>query len=195
MTGGLIGLRSSFAEEGTLETPKNLTSGYYVLDPLLTAYVSNGANVTYSVKTTAQGSRLHGVFLVTDKRDTRLFQGHYKNGQLHGEYRGFHPNGVLESIGHYNEGRMEGIERYWDTRGGVIRTANYVRGEKEGLESYYSAKDKVSLRIKWKNGEPTEITLFDNGKKSKTLTGDGALQFLKHKALQQLKTYNEAGSK
>jgi len=182
-TASLIGLQTGFAEDGALRAPPNLASHDSLLDPVLKEYVSHGAIVTYSVKTTQKGSTLDGPFLVSDIRGLRLAQGRYKNGELNSDYRTFHPNGVVESIRHYNNGEIEGTERYWDNRGRVTRTTSYAHGKKEGLETYYLGKNKIDLQIKWGKGELSQIALFDDGKKVKLLTGEQAQQFFMQKAL------------
>ena len=74
-------------------------------------------------------------------------QGNYKNGELHGWYRDFHTNGLLNNEIFYENGVIEGIERSYDNQGNLTRLITWNYGEHDIYEDI-AAELEVGLQDK-----------------------------------------------
>ncbi len=180
----MIGTLSLLAEESA---PNPSTTDRDLLGPVFMEFVANGASVTYSVKTTSERSILDGPVLVSYKNGQRWVETRFKSGKLNGEWISYHPNGKIEMRMRFKSGFQEGVEQTRSSQGGLRRTTNYVLNEKDGTETYYSNQGQVTLRIKWNKGTPLEIAQFENGKKTKTMSGGDVKKFIKDRASEQMK--------
>ncbi|MDR6764540.1 antitoxin component YwqK of YwqJK toxin-antitoxin module [Flavobacterium sp. 2755] len=85
-------------------------------------------------------------------------QGQFKDGLRVGEWKTWHPNGVLSSISNYSKGLRSGKYFRYNEIGALVENGKYSSNEKTG---------------KWTNAETKEITTYKDGvivKKKETFT-------------------------
>jgi|GEM_PF-6713380 len=183
----LPALASKSGENQNSESGRNPPSAPRNFDSLLRQCLPQGARIIYSAKEKSGGSVPDGRFSAVDKDGRQLLAGTYKKGVLDGELITFHPSGRLSSRELYDNGKLISTAVDWDSNGRIVRTANYDRGEKEGLETYWLGSGDVRLQILWKATSPEWIAFYESGVVVKKLSGDGALQYFRQKALDDVK--------
>lgn len=72
----------------------------------------------------------------------------YVNGQIHGQLKTYHPDGVPVSIQTWTDGERTGSTRYFEN-GEVSAEVPYVRGVKEGVEKRYRNGKVVVSEATW----------------------------------------------
>jgi hypothetical protein len=76
-----------------------------------------------------------------------------KNGQLHGAYIGWHPNGKVEAIANFEQGRQIGFARVWHDNGTLAAEQQFVDGQSHGPELRYSRNGELDWIIVWDHGD------------------------------------------
>lgn len=66
------------------------------------------------------------------------------SGKLHGEQKGFYPNGNIESIVTYEDGVLQGLKSIWDIEGHLIQESWYENGR---LEGRFFQRDKQGREV------------------------------------------------
>ncbi len=85
---------------------------------------------------------------------TKLNEGHYLNGVLHGEYTSWYRDGQIAGRGTYAHGKEDGVFTTWYPNGKIHVRADHKAGRYHGeFESFH------------KNGNQKEATLFRHGKR------------------------------
>ena len=49
----------------------------------------------------------------------------YVKGEMHGNYKSYYPDGVLESSGNYSHGDKKGLWRYYSEKGNLLKTSKF----------------------------------------------------------------------
>lgn len=111
-----------------------------------------GERVVYHVN--GQG-QLHGTWRTYTPNGKQLLEECvYKNGIFHGHMLSYHSNGKMSSIGNYVEGRPEGHIKSWHENGQLHKNKFYKDGFLEGeVEVWYA------------DGNPCEKSTYAGGKR------------------------------
>jgi antitoxin component YwqK of YwqJK toxin-antitoxin module len=80
--------------------------------------------------------------------DTKLHEGHYKNGKKDGLWVEWSFDGKESTWGHYKNGKQDGLWKTWDPDGVLTIEENFIDGEKHGVRSVW-IKGKLFRKEHW----------------------------------------------
>jgi len=79
--------------------------------------------------------------------------GEWRDGEKHGNWVHFHPNGKKRSEGVYRKGKRHGLWVYWHENGHESGKGKYIDGEKEGPWTYWLPNGQIKSRGGYKSGQ------------------------------------------
>lgn len=93
-------------------------------------------------------------------------EGNYVNGELHGEYKVFFPDGSLQSVQYYKNGLNDSIYRSYSYGGKPATEGQYRMGDKVGTWKYYRMSGKLQTVETFDAGvlHGVRTHYFENGK-------------------------------
>jgi antitoxin component YwqK of YwqJK toxin-antitoxin module len=100
---------------------------------------------------------------VNDHRE----EGHYVDGERHGNWIHTYPNGIEQFKGEFEMGFPTGKHVYKGYNGSTERVERYNLGQREGKWLYYGPNQTLYQTLEYKRGELIRI----NGKRIKPTEG------------------------
>ena len=85
-----------------------------------------------------------------------------QNGEYHGEYKMWYPNGQLKMKGLITIGKWSGKWEYYNPNGEIHKTGEYVNSLSHGIWNMYNLIGKVIARKTYENGKLLKIDFLDN---------------------------------
>lgn len=86
--------------------------------------------------------------------DTEMWCERVENGERHGGYLSWHPNGRIHEVGRYRNGQRHGTwTRYWPS-GGPRARVHFEQGREHGLLVHWNEWGQPEREVLWQHGEP-----------------------------------------
>ena len=161
--------------EKTIIVRKNSVTNDFVLNACLDAgYIVNG----YPSKTTTT-DQFCGRIEITSPTGVKLGEGFVQDGVLSGPFVSLHTNGEISSFEYYRNGKRQAVSVDLSMHKDILRTTSFTGGEKSGYEIYWNTNGLLEMRIKWKLGKPSEVSVFKGGEEAERFVGTNATLFLR----------------
>ncbi len=94
---------------------------------------NNSLNVSFEMK----NGTLNGKYTITDKINTPVFEGEFKNGLKHNLTKNYNPYGTIEFQANYYCGKINGLAKYYDLIGNLRLEEEYIYGKGYGRKTRY----------------------------------------------------------
>lgn len=89
---------------------------------------------------------------ITVKADKRTSEGDVKDGNKHGSWIEYHPNGLIKDVSHYINGNRSGSRVQINDRGEVTARSSYMNGKLEGEKIKYN-RTRIKAEENYTNGQ------------------------------------------
>jgi len=89
---------------------------------------------------------------ITVKGENRTSEGDVKNGNKHGSWIEYHPNGLIKDVSHYRNGQRSGNRIEVNDRGEVTARSSYMNGKLEGEKIKYN-RTRVKAEENYSDGQ------------------------------------------
>lgn len=147
---------------------------------------------TADLNTQAEESWLFdGVSKAWDEEGKLIAEIPYLKGELVGEAKYFHPNGLLWKLSSYQKNLLHGTQNIFKENGMLLQTISYQNGLKEGLSIRYWEPEIIAYQEKYSKGRLMEASYFDvkGTLISEIKEGNGFRAIFGKKILQALQEY------
>lgn len=115
----------------------------------------------------------HGPFIENDALGTTVLKGDYLNGESHGKWQYYYPNGNIRIELNFKNGVLHGQYKTFYENGNIKDFYNYVFGESEGRSVFYAEDDKTEI------GSSEQLNGQNHGKR--IFRGpEGNIQLIRH---------------
>ena len=160
-------------------------------DEIVDMLLETGARVVCEVKIEQGDTLLDGTCTASMQGIVQTIN--YRDGQLDGPWKVWHPNGVLAHEASYEKKKQVGRDVSWDEGGHKVAESHWLDGKKDGLGTVWDKNQHVVARIFWVNDEPTKLEQYKDGRLANVLEGSEAKTFLRERALERVREMSGVG--
>jgi antitoxin component YwqK of YwqJK toxin-antitoxin module/predicted small lipoprotein YifL len=110
----------------------------------------------------------HGAEIHFDLKNNKLSEWYWHNGEMHGSFKKWHPNGQLAVSCTYKEGKRHGFCEAWYENGKKKNEMVSIEGLGEGyfVDWYENGEKKREMVVKKDKGHGPYVKYFPNGNRS-----------------------------
>jgi hypothetical protein len=143
--------------------PDGSTWAKLAIDPLLSAYLTEGCSLNCTIE--AEGGKvvINGPFEIRMPDGTRVLAGTFVRDRFAGDLKYYNSDGSILALERYQNGKLSGDRMEWDETGRLrLLTRHDTEGKKTGTEIVW-ADGVIVAEIDWKQDRPVEKRRFEKG--------------------------------
>lgn len=95
----------------------------------------------------------HGKFIIYDEHENIIMHGNMSHNLNNGEWKYYHPNGVVESVGSFRNDTLTGEWKWYYMTSTIQQKGNYSNGKMDGDWNSYNEFGSETLIMKYSQGK------------------------------------------
>jgi antitoxin component YwqK of YwqJK toxin-antitoxin module len=115
-----------------------------------TEYWENGVTMS---EITMKHDKKNGKAMYWYKNGNKQMEAFYKNDELDGTLKRWHPNSVVESIANFKDGKLNGKKEIWDKDGNKLSEETYTNDTLNGSYKTWYDNGVTKIDGSYKNGK------------------------------------------